>query len=222
MKTYSQDFESTPFIFPHLDRTLQLTTFSNHRVNITSRWSAPPSSDVDAAWTELGVKDQIILLPGNLGRQIGLDPKRHVYAPMGAVGEEKEGFGVFVQGMHDLHCLNEMRKALYFNKDYYRQFEDDTLTPEWSRRSHIRHCLDTIRETLQCSASTTLIPTVWISPSENYPQFGRQHKCHSYEAMINWFNAWHHAPENQNINWTVHLNAPPDAVFTDPLLADWS
>ncbi|PIA99588.1 hypothetical protein CB0940_02373 [Cercospora beticola] len=86
--------------------------------------------------------------------------------------------------MHDMHCLNVLRKAIYFNKDYYRQFENDTLTPEWDRVSHVRHCLDNIRERIMCSADTRVIPTVWLSQEENYPLFGREHKCYSYDAMM--------------------------------------
>lgn len=131
--------------------------FSNHRPNVTSRWTAPPSPEVDEAWDELGVNDQIFVLPEKLGREVyGFDPRIHAYAPDNFLGEGiPGGFGVFVQGMHDMHCLvslnlipfsrsvlmideNVIRKAIYFNKDYYRQFENDTLTPEWDRVSHVR------------------------------------------------------------------------------------
>ncbi|KAF2206496.1 hypothetical protein CERZMDRAFT_12417, partial [Cercospora zeae-maydis SCOH1-5] len=123
------------------------------------------------------------------------------------------GFGVFVQGLHDMHCLNELRRALYFNKDYYRQFEDDSLTPEWDRVSHIRHCLDNIRERIMCSADTGVIPTVWVNEEENYPLFGREHKCYSYDALMDWFRNWHRSEPGRSIDWGRHLSAPPDAIF---------
>ncbi|KXT16870.1 hypothetical protein AC579_6801 [Pseudocercospora musae] len=139
LTSYSHDLPSTPRIYPSLDRTLHKTRFSNHILNHTSIYSAPPSPQVDKAWNELGVKDQIFLLPEQLGKEIGLDPRRHVLAPENTLGEGiGAGYGVFVQGSHDMHCLNEIRRALYFNKPYYLQFENSSLTPEWSRRSHIR------------------------------------------------------------------------------------
>lgn len=92
-------------IFPGLDRSLTWKTFSDHHLNVSSRWSASPSKEVDHAWNELGVKDQFILVPGSIGRAHGLDPRKHVYAPESVAGPGKEGSGAFVQGLHDLHCL---------------------------------------------------------------------------------------------------------------------
>jgi hypothetical protein len=62
---------------------------------------------VDGAWIELGVRDKGFLIPKALGQTFGLDPKEHLYDPKGSYkGEEDlEGFFVFVQGFHDLHCL---------------------------------------------------------------------------------------------------------------------
>ncbi|PPJ50649.1 hypothetical protein CBER1_05243 [Cercospora berteroae] len=213
---YSQDLEGTEKAYSHLDRSLSRMDFSNHRPNVTSRWTAPPSPEVDDAWDELGVNDQIFVLPEKLGREVyGFDPRIHAYAPDDFLGEGiPGGFGVFVQGMHDMHCLNVIRKAIYFNKDYYRQFENDTLTPEWDRVSHVRHCLDNIRERIMCSADTGVIPTVWLSQEENYPLFGREHKCYSYDAMMDWFRGWHQSEPNRRIDWNRHLSAPPNAIFT--------
>ena len=143
-------------IYPELDRSHILTQFSEHRVNGTSRWSAPPSPSVDRAWLELGVRDIGFLVPKAVGISHGLDPREQKYYPKGTYrsDSELEGFIVFVQAFHDLHCLvstvlplryqsiakvrqDELRKALYFNKPYYRQYEDDNLVPEWFRVSHI-------------------------------------------------------------------------------------
>ena len=143
-------------IYPELNRSHILTQFSEHRVNATSRWSAPPSPSVDRAWIELGARDSGILVPKAVGIAHGLDPREQVYYPRGSYPSdpELEGFMVFVQAFHDLHCLvstvlppcyqsfakirqNELRKALYFNKPYYRQYEDDSLVSEWFRISHV-------------------------------------------------------------------------------------
>ncbi|KJY00855.1 hypothetical protein TI39_contig310g00017, partial [Zymoseptoria brevis] len=212
---FSADLAGTDDVFPGLDRSFSLVTFSNHIVNTTSRWTAPPSKEVDHAWGELGVHDQGLLLPGDVGRAYGLDPRKHVYAPSGTLLEGEDGFPVFIQGLHDVHCLNELRRALYFNKPYYKKLENDTLTSEPFRRSHINHCLDNILETLRCRADTGLIPSVWTSPDENWPLFGRQHKCHSYEALLEWNNQWHESERERAVDWTVRLPAPKDAIYFD-------
>ncbi|KAF7189737.1 hypothetical protein HII31_08844, partial [Pseudocercospora fuligena] len=205
--------ENLPSPHPHPP----INSLQQPPLNHTSIYSAPPSPAVDRAWNELGVKDQIFLLPDSLGREIGLDPRKHVLAPENSLGEGVgAGFGVFVQGLHDMHCLNELRRALYFNKPCYREYENDELTPEWSRQSHIRHCLDNIRERIQCSADTGVIPTVWVNEEENYPLFGwQEHKCQSYEALMEWFRNWHESDEAKKIDWTTKLKAPSDVIFTD-------
>ena len=50
--------------------------------------------------------------------------------------KEQEGFPVLVQATHDLHCLNELRKALHYNHDYYRQFHNNTKVSPAFRISH--------------------------------------------------------------------------------------
>lgn len=96
-------------MFPGLDRSLSVVSFSNHVVNTTSRWTAPPSKEVDRAWSELGIHDKGFMLPGNVGREYGLDPRKHVYAPKGTLLEEEDGFPVFIQALHDVHCLVSSR-----------------------------------------------------------------------------------------------------------------
>lgn len=49
------------------------------------------------------------MLPGNVGREYGLDPRKHVYAPKGTLLEEEDGFPVFIQALHDVHCLVSSR-----------------------------------------------------------------------------------------------------------------
>lgn len=67
-----------------------------------------------------------------------------------------------------------------------------------------------------CTADVGVIPTVWTGKEENYPQFKREHKCHSYDALMEWFNSWNAREEQTSkIDWTVHLSAPEDAIITE-------
>ncbi|KAK0655602.1 hypothetical protein B0T16DRAFT_451253 [Cercophora newfieldiana] len=42
---------------------------------------------------------------------------------------KKYGGGLFVnvEGLHHLHCLNLLRKSLYFNHEYYGAINDDAF-----------------------------------------------------------------------------------------------
>ncbi|XP_014553924.1 hypothetical protein COCVIDRAFT_18228 [Bipolaris victoriae FI3] len=205
-------------LYPELDRSHILTQFSEHRVNGTSRWSAPPSPSVDRAWLELGVRDVGFLVPKTVGISHGLDPREQKYYPKGTYrsDSELEGFIVFVQAFHDLHCLDELRKALYFNKPYYRQYEDDNLVPEWFRVSHINHCLDNIRETLMCAADIGVIPTVWTGSHNSSIRFSNKHQCNSYDSLLEWKAKWDADHPAFAKELPEQFQAPPDAVFHDP------
>lgn len=79
----------------------------------------------------------------------------------------------------------------------------------------IDHCLDNVRERLLCSADAGIIPSVWTSKDENFPLFGSQHKCHSYDALMEWNRKWHESERERTIDWTVRVSAPEDAIFHD-------
>jgi hypothetical protein len=66
-----------------------------------------------------------------------------------------------------------------------------------------------------CTADAGLIPSVWTSRDDNWPLFGSQHKCHSYEALIDWNTKWHSTERERAVNWTIRLPAPDDAIFYD-------
>lgn len=40
------------------------------------------------------------------------------------------------------------------------------------------------------------------------------HKCHSYEAMMEWFHNWHEANDG-GLLWTENVKPPPDVIFTE-------
>lgn len=48
------------------------------------------------------------------------------------------GFPVNVEGLHHLHCLNLLRKALYYNYDYYRDLGEGAFrNDEYIVKRHV-------------------------------------------------------------------------------------
>lgn len=78
------------------------------------RQKASPA--VDEAWAALGLDSEAGVIPYEDGLKAGLTPG-HVQRNEKYGG----GFVVNLEGMHHLHCLNLLRKSLYFNVDYYKQ-----------------------------------------------------------------------------------------------------
>ena len=105
------------------------------------------SPEVDAAWDALGVNFLPVIVPeGQLAEKSGLT-KDHARRAKKYGG----GIPVFVEGFHQLHCLNLLRKSLFYNYDYYHsKSEVEFSDPEAVQRWHVSHCLDFIRQRLMC------------------------------------------------------------------------
>ncbi|TDZ13809.1 Oxidase ustYa [Colletotrichum orbiculare MAFF 240422] len=141
------------------------------------------SPEVDAAWEALGVDYRAGVISIEDGLKSGLDMSF-------AQRSEKHGAGFFVnvEGMHHLHCLNLVRKALYYNYDYYKTMgthafaNDDDIV-----QKHVSHCLDTVRQVLMCNVDTAVLGQVWANdPPVPFPDFHTKHMCKNYEAIQAW------------------------------------
>lgn len=140
----------------------------------------PGSPEVDAAWAALGVDAR----PGIISKEEGLASglgEGHVQV------SEKYGGGyiVNVEAMHHLHCLDLVRKSLYFNYPYYKKLGQHAfVNSEEILHLHVTHCLDTVRQVLMCNADTGVLGQVWAIANgggEGGHQVG-QHPSHPVGA----------------------------------------
>lgn len=171
------------------------------------------SPEVDKAWEDLGVdckcsptSPSAALNPPETDRpqaRAGVIP----YAEGLASGLTKHhvqvsdkyggGFFVNVEGMHHLHCLNLLRKGLWYNYDYYKKLGHHAFkNDEMILRKHASHCLDTVRQVLMCNADTGVLGQVWYDPADvrAFPDFQTHHKCKNFDDIK---------------KWAVELQAPP-------------
>ncbi|RFU32373.1 hypothetical protein B7463_g3987, partial [Scytalidium lignicola] len=139
------------------------------------------SPEVDAAWLALGVDYKPMVIPVEEVERSGISPDRL------KVGEKNGGPGypVIVEALHQLHCLNLLRQSIHFNYNYYRNLGKGAFANnEDSLKLHIGHCLDTLRQTLMCTADTGLQPFLWVGdPPHPFPDFNREHKCRNFDAI---------------------------------------
>lgn len=84
--------------------------------------------EVDAAWEALGVDYRAAIVPVSRASKSGLT-KGQVQISEKYGG----GFPANVEGLHHLHCLNLLRKSLYYNFEHYHALgegafkNDDTI-----------------------------------------------------------------------------------------------
>ena len=94
-----------------------------------------------------------------------------------------------VEGLHHLHCLNLLRKALYFNVDYYRDLgQVEFLNNATIVKLHVTHCLDILRQQLMCTVDTGVLGQVWWDPEEPhaFTDFNTRHVCKNYDEIRAW------------------------------------
>ena len=99
------------------------------------------------------------------------------------------GVPVFVEGFHQIHCLNLLRKSLYYNYDHYHskkevEFHDSDHVVRW----HVSHCLDFLRQRLMCDLDIGTFGQVWVKHPTPRPwvDFNTRHTCRNFDAIRAW------------------------------------
>ncbi|KAH8671580.1 hypothetical protein BX600DRAFT_510245 [Xylariales sp. PMI_506] len=163
-----------------------------------------PSPEVDAAWdriADLGV----IPLTRDQVKGLGKDPSTVLTAPADW-GLEDESYLGQLDGIHLLHCLNSMRKSLYYNYDYYFPHGHS-----YAYRVHLSHCQEALTQWLMCQPSLEIIVFEWIEKHEKpFPDFDITRKCWDFEQLLEWQDAKRALSVN-SATWNA-LRIPDDVV----------
>jgi len=159
------------------------------RENIFRQDAGP---EVDAAWESLGVDYRAAAVPYELAEKSGLRLDQvKIREKYGG------GFPANVEGLHHLHCLNLVRKSLYYNYDYYHALGKGAFKNEDRIvRLHVSHCLDILRQQLMCNVDVGVLGQIWVDPTDTMPfvDFNTRHKCKNFEAIRQWAHD-HQLPE---------------------------
>jgi hypothetical protein len=142
-----------------------------------------PSSAVDAAWDELTMhgiayvsREDVIKMGWDVEVVAKLAPELNV---------GPDAYAVETDIIHKIHCLNMVRKDLYFDYYWGEMYPDGK--PSERHQLHTNHCLYILLQSLMCDANTDLIPQVWM---EDYPwpipNFNINRKCGNLEAVREW------------------------------------
>lgn len=56
-----------------------------------------------------------------------------------------------------------------------------------AQRSHLEHCIETLRQALMCNSGTGLVTFHWVKGSEEpYPDYDTYHQCRDPELVLDW------------------------------------
>ncbi|KAL6876946.1 hypothetical protein J3F83DRAFT_769962 [Trichoderma novae-zelandiae] len=177
----------TPIDIPiHYHSVLYDGTFL---ANSTSVFRLPPSPEVDAAWEGLGTTSKPLVLSRPQAIRAGISPD-HLKTPSG-------DFPVLFEFNHHLHCLNMIRKAVFFNYDYYSSpdFPGHHLgKDEETISKHVTHCIDMLRQVIQCKPDLGVFGQYWVKDAAqgvdgSFVDFNTNHKCVDWEPVREWVRA---------------------------------
>ncbi|PSR90741.1 hypothetical protein BD289DRAFT_208564 [Coniella lustricola] len=129
-----------------------------------------PSPEVDQNWKKYIDKRYFSISEEEATRAWG--DKRHEY-----VDERRGGYTAGLDVFHTLHCVNALRMALH--PDYY-----NSSAHHGNHLPHTEHCLEIIRQSIQCYGSTTLIPTKFFEGRRhNYIDSDQVHVCRNFNYL---------------------------------------
>ncbi|KAJ8063518.1 hypothetical protein OCU04_007393 [Sclerotinia nivalis] len=135
-------------------------TFSYNR-----RFSYPPSSATDTAWDGL--------FPGKGNGEFF----NHPYV---------EGGRATLSVLHQLHCLDGIRHIYYLNNHAATTgtlLLEEELEPHM-RRSHMRHCLDFLRQSLMCCGDSSIEK---VNPElKGVTGWDTEHMCTNWGELQEW------------------------------------
>ncbi|KAF7532346.1 hypothetical protein G7054_g8010 [Neopestalotiopsis clavispora] len=108
-------------------------------------------------------------------------------------------FAVGLSVFHDLHCLNTVRRGLdYFNFQMWNSTHNPLNTPlhllDEDHRiggpldpPHLSHCIDHLRQAIQCHADISTVVWQWSEASQNNKIYGSTVRtCRNFDAVRRW------------------------------------
>ncbi|KAI0468033.1 hypothetical protein F4859DRAFT_492435 [Xylaria cf. heliscus] len=136
------------------------------------RYVGKPTQELDDAW------DAIV------GNYIPLT-ESEAHRLQGKVDPERGQYYVVPHVRHSLHCLNYLRKVAY--DKYYPTIRTENKPTVPSFSTHVDHCIEILRETIQCQGDLTPVPHIWSPEKQMYiADTSLPHTCRDFEAMTKW------------------------------------
>ncbi|KAK4495420.1 hypothetical protein PRZ48_013751 [Zasmidium cellare] len=171
---------------------------------VQSRYVQDAGPEVDQAWADLGLDLKYTsLVPEERGLVAGIDPSSiKVNASLG---------GGYI-------TTNMIRQTLPWNVDYYKSRKVGPWEKiDWIARAHIDHCLDMVRQQIQCDSDVGMLAARWVKEegeAVNFiPEFSTTHMCRNYDDVL---EVSRHGDVKQLEYVLTPAIRDSDVVLTDP------
>jgi len=139
------------------------------------QYVGPPSDEIDSAWAGLIHGRYVSITEDEARNAWGENYEEYYQDPV-------LGFVAGLDVIHTLHCVNRIRKEI--DRDYY--FREDQ-TPGGYDKEHVYHCIDILRQTVQCYGDITPIPIRWFDGIDRgFIDSDQVHTCRDFRKVREW------------------------------------
>ncbi|KAF7181872.1 hypothetical protein CNMCM7691_001169 [Aspergillus felis] len=165
---------------PRFETKLNGTLFAKPEVSIARE---EPGVENDAAWaqyekvlTHVVTREQIL--------KLGKNPETVARFDNDYWGMGEDAYMVQMDVMHQIHCLNLLRKAAFADYPGYEPGLDEKDKMWWI---HLGHCTDILLQNIQCNANTEFLTLNWVEDRQApWPDFSVNRKCRDFNALVDW------------------------------------
>jgi hypothetical protein len=180
----------------------------NGTLGAPSLYSGGPSAEIEAAWNRISVDARPVRMTLEQLLRTGEKP-----SPSMARYPDEYGGGYIasVEVIHQLHCLNMIRKVSWgvHNETLGHEYHD---SPE-DFRIHLDHCIEMIRQNIMCRSDVTMLTYDWVEGVKDpFPNFNIPHQCRNFEKILSWVDEHRvFAPKSKFVRLedNVDLASPP-------------
>ncbi|CAG8976559.1 hypothetical protein HYALB_00010201 [Hymenoscyphus albidus] len=150
-----------------------------------------PTDEKDKMWSDLY----------NFGTSgIPNEEAKKLPYPTVPVPDEPDKSLVMLDVWHQLHCLNTIRRMMYPERwpEIWTKHDDGTINYDTVEMLHIDHCIDHIRQTLQCFSDTAPTSFFYHPTKGNNPSPWGTHMCKNFDNLKEW------SVERQIVHFSMH------------------
>ncbi|OKL63125.1 hypothetical protein UA08_01259 [Talaromyces atroroseus] len=178
---------------------------------LTSPYTRPPGPEVDQMWHDLVNSGAMFTLSPEEFAVLNDNPKTGV-----KLTHDPEGRYVgTLAATHQIHCVNSLRKGLWFNYKHYMDVHDELFSDNNSPAEHLIHCVEMLRNAVMCSGDVSVITYNW-KPGHEAPKanFKSVHSCQKWDKLEEWRTMHNVTGQLQTLERPVGLlDGEPENVF---------
>lgn len=177
-----------------------------------SIFRAEPSNETDAAWDDVSAEAyEVVLVNATVLERAGFNPAHYFKAPS-SWGHGEGQYPVQIDVFHQIHCLNAVRKQMYYQHYYAHEFPEGPDEVHWM---HQRHCLHMVLQSLMCNANVDIVPHRWVErDNKPFAQFSIQRQCRNFDNLRTWNTE--NAVKNVRDSWPHDKKSMPPDAFVWP------